>query len=81
MPQVVFGGMPVWLLEAYLAELGGSQAGDGGAVAGDGWRATLVQAPSGGGGIAIARVTVTIEGARAPEAMAALPNKALRGGG
>jgi Domain of unknown function (DUF1952) len=81
MPQVVFGGMPAWLLEAYLVELGGSQADDGGAVAGDGWRATLAQAPSGGGGIAIARVTVTIEGERAAEAMAALRKKAQRGGG
>jgi hypothetical protein len=81
MPQVVFGGMPAWLLETYLVELGGRRVGDGGAVEGDGWRATLVQAPSGAGGIAIARVTVTIEGERASGAMAALRKKAQRGGG
>jgi hypothetical protein len=81
MPQVVFGGMPAWLLEAYLVELDGSRADDRGAVAGDGWQATLAQTPSGGGGIAIARVTVTIEGERAAEAMAALRKKAQRGGG
>jgi hypothetical protein len=81
MPQVVFGGMPAWLLEAYLVELGGSQADDGGAVEGDGWRATLLPAPGGRGGIDIGRVAVTIEGERAAEAMAALRKKAQRGGG
>jgi len=76
--EVVFGGMPAWLLETYLVELGGAPDGDA-AVAGDGWRATLeVRAR---GGITIARVAVRVEGERADAVMAALRKKAQRGGG
>jgi hypothetical protein len=81
MPQVVFGGMPAWLLEAYLVELGGRRDEAGGAVDGDGWRATLAPVPGRGGGIAIARVTVTIEGEQAAAVLQALRKKAQRGGG
>lgn len=80
MPRAVFGGMPVWLLETYLEELGGVRTLDG-VVAGDGWRATLVSARGGAGDIAIARVTVTIEGERAGGILEALRKKAQRGGG
>ncbi len=79
MVQVVFGGMPAWLLEAYLVELGGRSEGEGGAVAGDGWRATLASAR--GTGIAIGRVTVTVEGEHAQRVVEALRRKAQRGGG
>jgi len=81
MPEVVFGGMPAWLLEAYLVELGGRPAGDGGAVEGDGWRATLESRRGDAGRVGIARVRVAIEGERAAAVMAALRKKAQRGGG
>ena len=77
MVQVVFGGMPAWLLEAYLVELGGRS--DGGGVAGDGWRATLASARD--PGIAIGRVTVTVEGEHAQRVVEDLRRKAQRGGG
>jgi len=77
-PEVTFGGMPAWLLEEYLVELGGARSGDR-SVAGDGWRATLTAAPT--TPPAIARVTVAIEGPRASELMQQLRTKAQRGGG
>lgn len=80
MPQAVFGGMPVWLLEAYLEELGGTPASEA-VIQGDGWRATLTSARGGPGHIAIARVTVTVEGDRAAAILEALRKKAQRGGG
>lgn len=80
MAEVVFGGVPAWLLEAYLVELGGSRAGEH-EVEGAGWRATLTARRGGADGIAITRVTVTVEGERAPAIMAALRKKAQRGGG
>lgn len=79
MAQVVFGGMPAWLLEAYLVELGGRP--EGGVVNGGGWRATLDARKAGSDTIGIARVTVTIEGERAALVMEALRKKAQRGGG
>jgi hypothetical protein len=81
MAQVVFGGMPAWLLEAYLLELGGRRDESSGAVVGDRWRATLKSGRDGAGGIHIARVTVTIEGDEASGVLAALRKKAQRGGG
>ena len=78
MPEVVFGGMPAWLLEAYLLELGGERDGAG-AVHGDGWRATLTPAPT--APPAIARITVTIEGEHAAAVLEQLRKKAQRGGG
>jgi len=80
MAEIVFGGMPAWLLEEYLVELGGSRAADG-TVEGDGWLATLESWRSNTSGVAIARVTVTIEGDRAAMMLAALRKKAQRGGG
>lgn len=79
MPEVVFGGMPSWLLEEYLVELGGARTADGLAVTGDGWRATLTPAPT--TPPAIARVTVTIEGPAAAATLEQLRIKARRGGG
>jgi hypothetical protein len=81
MVEAVFGGMPAWLLGAYLVELGGRPTGDGGAVEGDGWRATLASRRSGAGRVGIARVTVAIEGEQSSAVMAALRKKAQRGGG
>ncbi len=77
MPEVVFGGMPAWLLEEYLVELGGARSD--GAVHGDGWRATLTPAPT--TPPAIARITVVIEGPNAAEVLEQLRIKARRGGG
>jgi len=81
MAQAVFGGLPAWLLEAYLLELGGRRGDDSGAVVGDGWRATLKPERGGAGHIGIARVTVTIEGDEASGVLTALRKKAQRGGG
>ncbi len=78
MPEVTFGGMPAWLLEDYLVEIGGVRTDDN-TVAGDGWRATLTPAPT--TPPAIARVTVKIEGPDADDAMRNLRSKAQRGGG
>ncbi|MBI5285820.1 MAG: DUF1952 domain-containing protein [Chloroflexi bacterium] len=77
--QVVFGGMPAWLLATYLVELGGERGDDGTAVSGDGWRATLENRGGWTGGIA--RISVTIEGERSAAVMEALRKKAQRGGG
>ena len=74
------GGVPAWLLAVYLVELGGIQ-GEDGAVTGPGWVAGLASRSDSGGGLRIARVTVTIEGPAAGETMAALRLKAQRGGG
>ena len=79
MPQVVFGGMPAWLLEDYLIELGGARTPDESAVTGDGWRATLTPAPT--TPPAIARITVTIDGERGADILEQLRVKARRGGG
>jgi len=78
-PEVTFGGMPAWLLEEYLVELGGARSDDGAAVNGDGWRATLTPAPT--TPPAIARITVVIEGQNAADVLEQLRIKARRGGG
>lgn len=80
MPEVTFGGVPAWLLVAYLEELGGERHGED-TVRGEGWTATLVRSKGGRGGITVGQVTVTIEGQAAEETMAALRKKAQRGGG
>ena len=79
MPEIVFGGMPAWLLAEYLVELGGARTDDGAAVRGDGWHATLAPAPT--TPPAIARITVTIEGDRAAAVLEQLRTTAQRGGG
>ncbi len=76
--EAVFGGVPAWLLRDYLLELGGRQAGA--EVRGPGWTARLA-ASRDPGVLGIARVTVSIEGPSAAQAMAALRVKAQRGGG
>ena len=82
MPQATFGGVPAWLLIAYLEELGGIEDEDeDGDVTGPGWVAGLASRSDSVGGFRIGRVTVTIEGPAAEEAMAALRLKAQRGGG
>ena len=78
--EAVFGGMPQWLLEEYLLELGGARDGNGG-IAGEGWRATLTARRDGHAGIGITRVEVRIEGAAADATLAALRAKTQRGGG
>jgi hypothetical protein len=75
-----FGGVPAWLLRAYLQELGGAEQPDG-AVQGPGWTARLEPLAGGAESLRIGRVTVTIEGPAAVATMAALRAKAQRGGG
>lgn len=78
MPEAIFGGIPAWLLADYLVELGGVRDGDG-LVHGDGWRATLMAASA--DRLAIARITVSIDGPRAAAVLEQLRVKARRGGG
>jgi len=80
--KAVFGGMPQWLLEDYLIELGGARTADG-AIAGEGWHAILTARRDGHGapGLGITRVEVRIEGSSADATLAALRTKAQRGGG
>lgn len=75
-----FGGVPAWLLRAYLLELGGTETPDGG-VQGSDWRARLEASSGGAGHLRVGRVTVTIDGAGAAGVMEALRRKAQRGGG
>ena len=79
--EAVFGGMPQWLLEEYLLELGGARTTSAGELAGEGWRATLTSRRDGHAGIGITRMEVRIEGAAADATLAALRTKAQRGGG
>ena len=78
--QVVFGGVPAWLLADYLVDLGGRRLSDE-LVEGDGWSATLQRAVSPLGSLSIGRVTVTIAGPCAVPLMQQLRTKAQRGGG
>lgn len=80
MPEATFGGVPRWLLAAYLEELGGAP-GDEGTIRGDGWTARLHSHPREPGGLAPARVTVVLTGPRAARTLEALRKKAMRGGG
>jgi len=77
--EAVFNGVPAWLLADYLNDMGGE--GTEGVVAGDGWTATLDAAQRPANSTGLGRVTVTIEGPGAKEAMATLRVKARRGGG
>jgi hypothetical protein len=78
--EVTFGGIPEWLLATYLVEMGGT-AGEEGVVRGEGWTAKLVSLKAKAGGLVLGRVTVTMEGPSADDAMEVLRKKAQRGGG
>lgn len=78
--EVTFSGIPVWLLAAYLVEMGGTQDEEG-LVRGDGWTARLVFRRDSVGSLSIGRVTVGIQGRAAEEVLATLRKKAQRGGG
>jgi hypothetical protein len=78
--EITFTGVPAWLLAIYLVEMGGEKD-ESGTVRGEGWTAKLEASKSRIGSFALGRVTVTIEGGRAAETMAALRKKAMRGGG
>lgn len=80
MPETTFGGVPAWLLAAYLEELGGRRRGER-TVVGEGWSATLREHERPPQSLTVGRVTVTVTGPRAAEALEALRKKALRGGG
>lgn len=80
MPEATFGGVPPWLLAAYLEELGGAP-GDEGTFQGDGWTARLRSHARGPDALAPGRVTVVLTGPRAAQALEALRKKAMRGGG
>ena len=80
MPEVVFHGVPVWLLHIYLAELGGAQDQDR-IVRGTGWTATLTADKLRIGSLEIGRVTVSLEGPAAEGIVDSLSKKAQRAGG
>jgi hypothetical protein len=78
--EITFGGIPAWLLTAYLVEMGGAEDGNE-TVRGERWTAKLASDKRRVGSIALGRVTVTIDGPAAEETMAVLRKKAQRGGG
>ena len=78
--EVVFGGVPAWLLADYLVDLGGHRVSDD-LDEGEGWSATLQRAVRPPGSLSIGRVTVTITGPDSAPVMQQLREKAQRGGG
>lgn len=75
-------GVPLWLLRAYLVELGGRARGN--RVRGDGWRAELVQVGDHRiGSLNVGQVRVTVEGepSALDRLLPALEKKLVRGGG
>ena len=80
MPEIVFHAVPLWLLNAYLAELGGAQDQNG-IVRGTGWTAKVAADKVRLTSLEIGRVTVTLEGPAAEEIIVSLDKKAQRAGG
>lgn len=80
MHEATFGGVPTWLLIAYLEELGGQRRGER-VVEGAGWSAALIEEERPTGTLAVRRVTVRLAGPGAALVLEALRKKALRGGG
>lgn len=80
MPEVTFGGVPGWLLAAYLEELGGMPI-DAHTIRGDGWTATLFAHERPAGSLAVGHVTVALSGPRGEAILEILRRKAMRGGG
>jgi hypothetical protein len=75
--------IPLWLLRAYLEELGGQVQADG-SVAGEGWQARLTQLPDAEVGslrIGQVRLELTGEAAAVARLQHALKPKLLRAGG
>lgn len=76
-------GIPLWLLQTYLVEMGGADHGPG-LVRGEGWTARLVQLEDFRvGSLAVGQLRITVEGT--PQAMTRLlpqlEEKLLRAGG
>ena len=78
--SATFGGLPVWLLGAYLLELGGVLV-DGATAQGAGWTARLESQRRAVGSLSVSEVIATIDGPNAGELLEALRRKARRGGG
>jgi hypothetical protein len=80
--EVVFQGIPLWLLREYLEELGGEAVGDDRVVA-DGWTADIAKIePFRIGSLVIGRVKMVLQGD--PDAIAqmrpGLEQKTIRSG-
>ena len=77
-------GVPLWLLRDYLVDAGGTTAGER-RVAGDGWKATLSDAPDHVvGSLRVGRVRLVLKGdddEAVARAWAALEPRLLRAGG
>ncbi|HWQ84550.1 MAG TPA: DUF1952 domain-containing protein [Anaerolineales bacterium] len=76
-------GIPIWLLSAYLVEIGGAEL-DSGVIAGQGWKIQLQQlADFQVGSIRVGQVRLDLEAEPAvyPALNEALDKKLLRAGG
>lgn len=76
-------GLPLWLLQSYLEELGGT-AGANGLIQGEGWSAQLTQLEDYQiGSLRVGQVKLVIEGSEAAlqRLRAPLEQKLLRAGG
>jgi hypothetical protein len=68
--QLIYAGIPLWLLVEYLEDLGGEAAGEG-RVKGDGWTASIIKIePNRVGSLRVGRVQLELQGD--PDAIAAL---------
>ncbi len=75
-------GIPLWLLRAYLVELGGQAQED--RISGNGWEAKITQLDDFRvGSLAVGQVRLDIEGEKqaVAELIPRLDRKLLRGGG
>jgi len=83
MDGAIVRAVPLWLLRAYLEDLGGQAQANGG-VAGEGWQARLTQlADAEVGSLRLGQVRLELSGDEAAVArlQAALRPKLLRAGG
>ena len=60
--EIIYAGIPLWLLREYLEELGGKAEAED-RIAGDGWHASIVKIePNRVGSLRVGRVKLTLEG-------------------
>jgi hypothetical protein len=81
MIALTFRGVPVWLLQAYLRDLGGHD--DGEAMVGPGWRITFTARKVRVGSLTLGEVVVRLDGDESVIGPLAdvVRAKAMRGGG
>jgi len=75
-------GIPLWLLQAYLEELGGQAQGD--RITGNGWEAQIAELDDFHlGSLTVGQVRLQVEGEKqtVKELVPRLERKLLRGGG